>query len=363
MSAFRIRPATPDDSDGLLQLLSKTAQQGRIRLTFERQPNYFHAAAVSTEQPDIWVMDKPDRGIIGTFSIGQRRVFINGQPRSVRYGSDLRIHPDFQGGRTLFRLTKHYRECMLNHWMQTVILEENKASMSTVGSGRALLPQYISTGPLTTWLISLRHKTTAPFDPQIVRASASTVPEMQRFFNTEAAQKQFYPCYDFSRIGGDDPYYRDIQLNQFFLLYEQGELTAMAGLWNQKAFKQTRVSGYAPLLKAVRPFYNGLTRFTGHLPLPKPGTLSSYLMLHSVVIKDNDTQRFDRLLRHIRHAVEDSGATAIACGFDSNDPLLSVAQQHRGHALHSRHFIATYQPDLLPPLDPMRLQYPEISRL
>ena len=363
MSTYAIRKATPDDSPALLKLLAATAQQGSIRLTFERAPDYFHAAAVSTEKPEIWVMDKAGEGIIGTFSIGQRRVFINGQPQQVRYGSDLRIHPDHQGGRTLFRLFGCYREQMQNDWMQTVILEENQASLSTVGSGRNILPHYIPAGHFTTRLISLRRKEKRPPCSAVKRATSADLADMQAFFLQQAGQKQFYPVYDFSRIGTEDPYYRHLALRDFFILREQGAITGIAALWDQKGFKQTRVSGYSRSLGVLRPFYNSITLLTGHLPLPPVNSVNSYLALHCVLVKDNQPQRFSRLLRSIRHALNGSDVQAIACGFDRRDPLLKVAQQYPGYALHSRHFIATYQPQETAGLDLSRLQYPEICRL
>lgn len=363
MSSYCIRQACNQDSAGLLKLLAATAQQGSIRLTFERNPDYFYAAAVSSQRPEIWVMEKPGHGIIGTFSIGQRRVFINGQPASVRYGSDLRIHPDFQGGRTLYRLFGTYRQQMQNEWMQTVILDENRASLSTVGSGRNTLPQYLPAGMFTTWLISLRRKKNIADDPLTHPARTEDIAEMQAFFDREAASKQFYPCYDFSRIGSDDPYYRNIKISDFFILREHGEITALAGLWDQKDFKQTRISGYAPLLHHLRPFYNSLTWLTGHLALPTVNSLNHYQMLHSVVVKNNDPRRFARLLRTLRKTAQQRNALALACGFDSRDPLLKIVRRHPGHALKSRNFIATYQPELVQKLDLTRLQYPEISRL
>ncbi|WP_430460929.1 hypothetical protein ACQUQU_17145 [Thalassolituus sp. LLYu03] len=362
MSAYAIREARPEDSPALLKLLAATAQQGSIRLTFERAPDYFHAAAISTEEPEIWVMDKAGDGIIGTFSIGKRRVFINGQPEQVRYGSDLRIHPDHQGGRTLFRLFGRYRERMHNDWMQTVILDENEASLATVGSGRSILPQYIPAGHFTTWLISLRRRERHPCSA-VRRATAADVADMQAFFIQQAGQKQFFPYYDFSRIGTEDPYYRHLALRDFFILREHGVITGIAALWDQKGFKQTRVTGYSRSLRLLRPLVNGITRLTGHLPLPAVNSVSSYLALHCVLVKDNQPRRFARLLRTIRHALNDSGVQAIACGFDRRDPLLNVARQYPGHALHSRHFIATYHPENTASLDLARLQYPEICRL
>jgi hypothetical protein len=333
MSEYTIRPARAEDSRGLLSLLSSTAQDGAIRLTFEREPDYFHAASVSTSSPEIWVMDHQHAGIVGTFSIGKRAVFVNGKKTDVRYGSDLRIHPAFQRGRALFRMFGQYRESMQNDWMQTVILDDNKASMNTVGSGRSILPQYVPAGHFTTRLISNRKRTALRTSRAVRRASVNDIGAMQAFFDREAASKQFYPCYDFSRIGSDDPYYRGQNLQDFFILEEKGEITGIAALWNQKTFKQTRVSGYSGSLKYLRP------------------------------VKNNRPARFSKLLNTIRRIARRYDVDGIACGFDSRDPLLKVLQRCPGHTLTSQHFLATYQPDAIAGINLSTLVYPEISRL
>lgn len=363
MSEYTIRPARAGDSRGLLNLLSSTAQEGAVRLTFEREPDYFHAASVSTSSPEIWVMDHQHAGIVGTFSIGKRAVFVNGEKTEVRYGSDLRIHPAFQRGRALFRMFGQYRESMQNDWMQTVILDDNKASMNTVGSGRNILPQYVPAGHFTTRLISNRKRTALRTSRAVRRADVNDISAMQAFFDREAANKQFYPCYDFSLIGSDDPYYRDQSLQDFFILEEKGEITGIAALWNQKSFKQTRVSGYSGSLKYLRPVYNASTRFTGMLPLPAVNAVNRYLTLHSVVVKNNRPARFSKLLNTIRRIARRYDVDGIACGFDSRDPLLKVLQRCPGHTLTSQHFLATYQPEAIADINLSTLVYPEISRL
>lgn len=363
MSEYTIRPAQRSDSGDLLKLLSSTSQEGAIRLTFEREPDYFHAASVSTSKPEIWVMDHAHAGIVGTFSIGSRQVFLNGKKTDVRYGSDLRIHPAFQRGRALYRMFNQYRESMQNDWMQTVILDDNKASINTVGSGRSILPEYLPAGHFTTRLISSRKRIRPRASRSVKRAQWDDVKAMQSFFDIEAAKKQFYPCYDFSQIGSTDPYYRDQSLSDFFILREKGEITGIAALWNQKSFKQTRVSGYSSTLKYLRPIYNAATRITGMLPLPPVNAVNRYQTLHSVVVKDNCPKRFAKLLNTIRSEVSSEEVDGIACGFDSRDPLLKVLQRCPGHTLTSRHFLATYQPENIRDVDMSSLVYPEISRL
>ena len=365
---YVIRPTVPEDSQALLDLLSDTPQEGSVQLNFERQPNYFYGTYISTSEPDLWVMeDTQEKMIAGAFSIGKRDVFINGIPQAVRYASDLRIHRSQQGGRALYRMFKHYKEQTQNEWMQTVILEENKASMDTVSSGRTVLPTYYPAGRYRTNMIDLRRTEKRKIKLHIRRASADDIAIMQKFFNEEACKKQFYPCYDFSLIGTNDDYYRDIRLDDFFLAFDSNgdtrKLIGMTGLWNLKNFKQTRIAGYANGMQYIRPFYNLYTKIFGGLSLPPAGALTSYVYLHSTVVANNDPNIFADLVAYIRRELKTTRYDALVFGFDVNDPLQTVANNYKKVELFSRHFLTSYAEDPASELDSDRIMYLETSRL
>jgi len=365
---YVIRPTVPEDSQALLDLLSDTPQEGSIQLNFERQPNYFYATYIGTSDPDLWVMeDTQEKIIVGAFSIGKRNVFINGVPQAVRYASDLRIHRSQQGGRALYRMFKHYKEQTKDEWMQTVILEENKASMDTVSSGRTVLPTYYPAGRYRTNMIDLRRTEKRKIKHYVRRATADDVVIMQAFFDKEARKKQFYPCYDFSLIGTDNDYYRDIRLSDFFLAFESNgdrqNLIGMTGLWDQKNFKQTRIAGYANGMQYIRPFYNFYTKIFGGLSLPPAGALTSYLYLHSTVIANNETETFADLVAFARRELKNTRYDALVFGFDVNDPLHAVADKYKKVELFSRHFLTSYGEDPASELDSDRIMYLETSRL
>ena len=365
--AYVIRQAEAKDSTALLSLLAATAQQGSIQLAFERAPDYFHAAAVSTQETDVWVMEDHDDGIIATFSIGHRPVYIDGEIQNVRYGSDLRIHPNFQKGRTLYRLFSQYRKLIQQSWMQTVILEENRASIESVSSGRSILPQYLPIGNFVTHMISLTKGPSklkkTDLSHTFRQANIEDSERLQKFFHNEASKKQFFPAIDFSKIESDDAYYRGINIHDFYILEQDNEIVAMTAVWDQKSFKQTRVKGYTSIFKWLRPLYNITMQLTGGLKLPPINGESRYKTLYATVIKGNDPSIFSLLLAHLRRSLLTEDLDALACGFDHRDPLLKVALACPGHSIKSRHYIATYHPENLTDFNQDILQYPEIARL
>ncbi len=361
---FEIRKATNDDSGLLIELLKNTHQEGKIHLNFEREPNYFHATMVSTNLPEVWVMeDNHNRKLAAVFSIGKRQVYINGAKHWVRYGNDLRIHSEYQGGRTLYRLFKKYRELMQSDWMQTVILEDNNASISTVSSGRLILPAYYKYGKIVTHIIDIKKNITPLSGNTIRRANSEDVVMIQAFFNEHAPTKQFYPHYNFSKIGTRDPYYKDIKIENIFLSFKEGMLQGMCGIWDQKKFKQTRFMGYAGAMKVLRHINNLAKKILGGIYLPKPGEKANYVLLHSLLCESNDGHVFLGLLAAIQQAYSDSQYDAISLGLDERDPLNYFCGDLKGIRLKSNHYLASYESDPTKGLDASLLFYPEIARL
>ncbi|MGB1220745.1 MAG: hypothetical protein ACPG43_04355 [Alcanivoracaceae bacterium] len=111
MSGVIIRPADRADDAAILTLVRRTPQPGRMVLNFEREPAFFDGAEVTCEQPDVWVAQLPDgdEDVIAVFNIGYRRVFVNGEPRSIRYAHDLRIDPAWRGSLLLVRMFRKLR--------------------------------------------------------------------------------------------------------------------------------------------------------------------------------------------------------------------------------------------------------------
>jgi len=339
---YVIRLAESKDSPALLQLINETPQQGSIKLNFERQPDFFHATNIVTHDSEVWLMeDKQENRLVASFSIGKREVYVQGCKRLTRYGNDLRIHNNYKGGRTLYRLFKKYKELMQDEWMQTVILDDNKASIDTVSSGRLALPTYHNAGRFITHMIAL-NKRYSPATQSIRRAEAKDIPNMQTFFDQYGKEKEFFPCYDFDKIESDDPYYRNLRISDYFLYFKDGELTGVVGCWNQKEFKQTRFLSYHGSMKWLRYINNISSKLLGGMKLPVAGELANYISLHSVLIKDNQPVILNEILLQILAEYRNSEFDALIIGFDERDPLHKAIKGFKSHTLVSNHYLASY---------------------
>lgn len=364
--SYAIRPATRADGNGILDLLRRTPQEGLIHLSFERDPDFFIGACVSCEEPDIWVAEDaavPGR-VAAVFNIGVRSIYINGVPQSVRYAHDLRIDPEYRGGMLLHRMFRHLRRVLTaGEWMQTVILDGNDASLSTVGSGRAGLPVYYPCGEIETSLLYTASAPTTPIESNIAvrRATRADIGNMQAFLNAESVRRQFFPQHDLQKLLADDRYYTGLTPASFLLAFSGETLVGMLGDWDQAAFKKTRVVSYPGVMHWLRYGYNAVSALTGGMRLPASGDCFRYRSLHTVVVANNDATTFRRLLDAA--LFENRDCDAVVCGLFSDDPLAPVLRTYRRRVMHSNHFLVSYDGDPRAGLNPGLRPYVEVARL
>ncbi|WP_328185880.1 hypothetical protein [Marinobacter sp. OP 3.4] len=364
---LEVSRARPDDNGDILSLLSSNPQPGAISLSFERSPNYFHGAAISAEDPDVYILRTPEtdaRSTLGIFNIGTRRLFINGELRRVRYLHDLRLDPRVRGTRALGMAFQTTRELMTeDELFQAVVLEENHSFLATMMRPRRMMPDLTARGSIETSLIHGRasRKFRSP-SVEIRPATLDDLPAMQALLDEEGPRRQFFHYHDLDELRDPSPWYRALSVSDYYLIFEDGALAGLAGTWDQKPFKQTRVAGYSKPVRLSRPLYNVWARVTRGMPLPRVGGCLSYLTLHTVVIRDHNRALLQMLINALlqgpgRHY------DALACGFFTADPLSHGPRAFPRRTLLSHHFIGTWSRDHRPWIDPARVPHADIARL
>jgi hypothetical protein len=342
MGVFQLASAA--DSDDILQLFRSTPQHGRVLLNFEREPDYFFGSQVTCETPEVHIARNDKDELLMLYAIGQRTSYINGEQKPMRYAHDLRIAEHARGGRLILRLSRHVGSIVKEgEIIQTVILNENKASMNSVASGRAGLPTYYPYGDIETSLI-FRMPKLKKSQFLVRQAGADDIAIMQQFHDQYAPQRQLYPRYKFAGIEEGHPYFNGLKLSDYWLAFRADELVGMAALWDQKHFKQTRVLAYPRGLSWLRYLWNFWARLVGGLYLPPAGGSLHYLMLHSVLVQSEQPQVLRELLVHMSAYASEQGA-AISAGFFHDDPLRSALQGCRRQTMQSQQFLIGYYGD------------------
>lgn len=362
--AYRYRLATEDDNEKILDLISKTPQQGLVTLNFERSPNFFFGTQIATEISKVVVAENTKSGEIdGMTSFGFRRVYVNGEVRQLGYANDLRICEEHRGGRLLLKLYRKTSEFLEDgDFAQTVILEENQKSLTTIAAGRAGMPTYYDYGKLITYIISTSYDLTGSATCKVRPATKDDIPELQEFLNREAPNHQFFPAYDLEQLDCS-PYYRNLSISDYFLAIEDGEILGVCGIWKQKPFKQTKIVNYPAWMTIIRPIYNVFCNLFGGFPLPKKGHNADYTSLHTVLVKNNSTDVLHSLIKNIRSVLACRGEKTMIIALAEGHPLQPAIRGFIHRKLRSLHFLGTYGPDCRGTLNTKLPLYLEVSRL
>jgi len=343
-SAYRVREARQDDNEGILQLLADNPQPGPVNLAFERSPDYFHGASVSSFDPAVFVIEQPDqKKLVGVYNIGSRDLFVNGDVQKVHYAHDFRIDPKARGGEAIFMAYDRGRRILETApWTQAVILADNEHYLRSVRKRMAGLPAFYAAGDIRTSLLTGRKRRLRHNEGLNIRmATRNDLGAMQAFYDGEASRRQFAPVYRFADVAEKHPYYRGLDLSDFWLAFDGDELVGLAGSWDQKGFRQTRVAGYNRSLKLARPLYNGWSRMTGGMRLPATGECFNYRMIHTVMVREQDPLILDALLSHL-HRCYGPYYDALICAFFEGDAAENILAGFSRRVMHSHHFLMTW---------------------
>lgn len=363
MSRFETRAACAADNPALQALFGVPQPSSGLWLAFERAPDYFASAAVMYHQPQLLVVaQKQDQALAAAVNMGVRQMYLNGQPAPLRYGADMRIAPEHQGGRVLLYVNRAVKQVIGDGWYLTVILQDNQRSRSSLEGGRAGLPFYRQIGSITTYTVTSRRHAGASRLPVRV-ATAADIPAMNRLVQRMGEFYQFLPCYDFNGMLNHDPFFHGLQPQDFLLLGEGDELRGLVGLWNQKALKQTRVVRYSRALGVARPLINLWGAACGGLHLPARGQAFDYLALHSPLTLPDDLQGFDALLHAAWQAARQRRTRAMSLTLADNDPRRSVLRQFRFRPMHANQYTVAFDEANQPELCGERIHFQDCGRL
>jgi len=175
---------------------------------------------------------------------------------------------------------------------------------------------------------------------QSLLTSAATE-ELIRHLRGPGQQYQFAPSWSGCELSSLQPL--GLSLEDFHSVRSRGRIAGCAALWDQRAFKQTVIRGYAPWLAAVRPMLNLVARATGRPRLPAIGeTLANAFVSHLAVAVE-DSAALVELIAALRKTARRRGIELLTFGFDANDPrLATIRANFRAREYRSRLYIVRW---------------------
>jgi GNAT superfamily N-acetyltransferase len=364
--AITIRTGTQADNAKIHDLIAKITMPGPAHMCFQRSPDFFMGAQVVGDDFVLTVADDDERPevLAGLTVISGRELFISGVKRRVYYSGDTRVDPHYRRrgiASNLFVEQKKYRST--SDLLQGIVLKENTAPLDAAANTAdgVLFRYWISHTIETSFIFTRKLTPRIPVSATIRAASTSDLPAMQAFFDREAPRRNGYPVYDMQKMAAGDPYYAGLKVEDYALALREGQIIGMLAGWNQKAYKQTRIVGFKPIIKAIRPLYNLYVRLAGGFTLPAIGGTLNYLSLYNILIADDDKAVFQGLIDWVM-AHHGQTCDALAVGITHGDPLEDVPRSYKRQKLLSSHFWLSYGEDPRPDIDSRPL-YVELGRL
>ena len=317
--------ATSKTEGDFRRLLRENALDGNINLLLTREPDAFHAAAISGDSYELMLAYRQNpRKLVGGGARFELDAYVNGEIARIGYLGELRVHGGFQQRRTL--LLEAYRAMRKCHEAGnaavyiTTIISDNKSTRRLLEASLSDMPTYQPLEEMVTLTIPARQAATirAP-DVQVEQDSAVRFEELAERLNSTGRNYQFHPVWSTETLLSPNRC-RDISVSDFFVARDADGIKGTLCLWDQRTFKQSVVAAYSKKLSRVRPFFNIVAPVLRQPRLPPPGCqLESAFLSHLSVDPDDDAT----LLALVRKA----GQTALSRGIDYI--MLGLATRNR----------------------------------
>ncbi len=342
---YAFTDAGADDEAALRSILSSTPLPGWATISFEREPSYFAACPIEGDSRTLLASTNEGEPV-GFFSRSVRRAWINGEHRRLGYLGQLRVLPHWRArSRVILRGFEQCRE-LLNDGRQetpyylTSILSDNTTAARLLNSGIKGMPTYLPVSEFVTLVASTKQGFAAlkvPRGFKIRQASPSDLDSIATLLQTYGRQFGMYPYWDSAELRALGTVGWDME--NTLLLLKDGQPVGCGTLWDQRACRQQRVTGYAPLLAGTRSLLNVPLKLAGYPVLPRPGKVLNQAFLSHLAIMAGNEQALPGLAVSLLNLARTRRLDTVVLGFADTHPYLAALRKLRALRYRSRFFL------------------------
>ncbi len=324
--------ARPEDDPEIRRLLRDNPMDGAIRVSLEREPNAFLAAAVEGERHATVVARDPGTGrIVGMGTRAVWNAFVNGEPCRLGYLSQLRIDRNPQGRRGRlgrrrliaagYAALRDLRRPDEVPFDLTSIIADNETARRLLGRGLPGLPTYRELSGFATLVLPAVRPRRARAPVTIDPGDSERISDIAACLARNRPRFQAAPVFTAEDLRSPERS-RGLAPGDFRLAVRNGRVVGCLALWDQGAFKQTVVRGYAPRLARWRPWINLLPRSLGIPRLPDPGERLPHATISHVAVDDDDPDVFQALVESAHAEACRRRYAYVVIGFAAGHPWL-----------------------------------------
>jgi hypothetical protein len=295
--SFEFALATSRDDEAVRRLL-RTPLPGRIALSFEREPDAAMAAAVEGDvHLTLLARDARTGDVAGMACRSERALFVNGRPRTMGYLGQLRV----ASGRRLRSLIDEgfgvlhelHRTGRTPAYLVSLVDDNAAARRLLVERRSPAAPAFTEVGRLTTFTLPARGRWRggrptggALSEIRLAPGNDARLDEIASCLRRNLARYQFAPAWEAGDLRSAIRT-RGLAASDFVVAMQGGRMVGCAALWDQRAFKQVVVRGYAGWLGRVRPFVNLFGPLVGAPRLPPVGESLAFAFVSHLAVDDD----------------------------------------------------------------------------
>ncbi|TVP48524.1 MAG: hypothetical protein EA350_03155 [Gemmatimonadales bacterium] len=343
VAGYRVELAGPGD-DPEIRALLREPMGGGIRISLEREPDARLAGAMEGDRHATMVARDRTGRIAAMGSRSVRTVWLDGAPARLGYIGQLRRRPEASRAagpllRAGFKVLGSTRRPGELPFDLTSIAAGNVPARRLLERGVRGVPSYLPLAEVVTCLVPTggrlrRGSGGAPVAAAAVAGAASagtpsvrparSLAEVAECLMRTLSREQLAPRWTEADLA-PSARSRGLSLEDFLVAEGAGgEVCGCAAVWDQRAFKQSRVQRYPPALGVLRPLLNTFRTLAGEPRLPPPGAAIRMGFLSHLSAEDDDPEVFLALVKAGRQAARARGLDWLVTGFVRGHPLLEA---------------------------------------
>lgn len=296
MDDYKFEKATEKDGKEMLDLIESTPSKGKLELLYTRRPNAFTSYMDESKDSDVYIIRDENKKIAFQISAVVHNYYFEGKIIPIAYIGGLRKNPEFKGNlhwtKLLYKLDK---ESLNYHDFYCSILNDNHHAKEVLVKKRKDWPNFDIICDYTTNIFNSNAVIRKKWDNNsytIEKVTNENIENVYRFINSEGSKYNFFPYIK------DLNDFKDLNINDCYILMKNNEVVAFTSQWNQTRFKQYIVKKYHFPLNLLK-IFNSITNKIGYISFPKDNEPFHFNHLSFFLVKNNDINIYKTFLYKI----------------------------------------------------------------
>ena len=296
MEEYKLINATEKDGKEMLELIEKSPSKGSLELLYTRRPNAYTSYRDESKQSEIYIVRDKEGKIAFQVTAIVHEYYIEDKVIPIAYVGGLRKNPDFKGNlhwtELLYKLDKESRSY---HDYYCSILNANTHAKDVLTKKRENWPNFEKLCDYTTNIFNsniVMKKKWDNIEYRIEKVSNNNLNKVYEFIHKEGSKYNFFPKIK------DLKEFKDLDIEDCYVMLENEEIVAFTALWNQTSFKQYIVKKYHFPMNILKKL-NFLTTKLSYISFPKDDEPFQFEHLSFFLVKDNNINLYKAFLYKI----------------------------------------------------------------